>query len=97
MTHYGSDYGSLPFSGNIKENLYKMDGRAIELIAKLETKEFLEYCSGKTICGAACISAAIETCKLIGGRKTELLKYYTSGDVAGDYSNSVGYASIAFR
>jgi AmmeMemoRadiSam system protein B len=31
------------------------------------------------------------------GHKGELLKYYTSADVVGDYSNAVGYASIVFR
>lgn len=97
MTHYGPAYGFLPFAGNSKENLYKMDGKAIELIARFKTKEFLEYCSGKTICGAACISAAIEICRLLGSKKAKLLKYYTSGDITNDYGSAVGYSSIVFR
>lgn len=97
MTHYGVAYGFLPFVSNVKKNLHTMDSRAIELIRKLKTRKFLDYCSGKTICGASCIAAAIETCKLMGSRKAELIKYCTSADVSGDYSNAVGYASIAFR
>ena len=32
----------------------------------------------------------------IDSDKIKLLKYYTSGDISGDYSNAVGYASIVF-
>jgi len=32
----------------------------------------------------------------IKASKVSLLQYYTSGDIAGNYKNSVGYASIAF-
>ncbi|MFH0831577.1 MAG: AmmeMemoRadiSam system protein B [archaeon] len=97
MTHYGVAYGFLPFVSSIKKNLYTMDSRAIELVCRFKTKKFLDYCSGKTICGASCIAAAIETCRLLGSNKAELINYCTSADISNDYSNAVGYASIAFR
>ncbi|MCK5563386.1 AmmeMemoRadiSam system protein B, partial [Candidatus Bathyarchaeota archaeon] len=34
--------------------------------------------------------------KLLGAKKAQLLCYKTSGDVTGDYSSVVGYASISF-
>jgi AmmeMemoRadiSam system protein B len=34
--------------------------------------------------------------KELKARKSELLKYATSGDVTGDFSSVVGYASITF-
>lgn len=97
FTHYGFSYGFVPFSTNIKENLYSLDKGAIDLIIKLRTRELLAYSSKTTICGAGAIALAIETCKLLGSKKAELLKYCTSGEITGDYSNAVGYSSIVFE
>lgn len=96
FTHFGFSYGFVPFASNVKENLYKLDNGAIDFILKFKTKEFLDYACRTTICGAGAIALAIEVCKLIGSKRAELLKYYTSADIARDYSAAVGYASIAF-
>jgi AmmeMemoRadiSam system protein B len=37
----------------------------------------------------------ITAAKTLGAKKAELLCYKTSGDITGDYSAVVGYASIA--
>jgi hypothetical protein len=42
------------------------------------------------------VIAAITAAKLLGAEKAQLLCYKTSGDVTGDYSAVVGYASISF-
>lgn len=98
FTHYGAGYGYMPFSSNEKENMKKLDGGAIEFIKKLDSKGFFEYKEEKqaTICGYGAIVAAIEAVSSLGAKKGELLQYYTSGDVAEDYSNAVGYASMGF-
>jgi MEMO1 family protein len=98
FTHYGNNYSFVPFSKNIKENLYKLDKGAIEYILKLDSNGFNEYIekTGATICGRYPIIALIEILKLFGIKKGELLKYYTSADIVNDYSNAVGYASIKF-
>ncbi len=97
FTHYGINYGYMPFSKDIKENLYKLDKDAIEFIEKLDSKGFLQYVNEKktTICGQYPIAVMIELCRLLGASKANLLKYYTSGDITKDYSSSVvGYGSI---
>lgn len=96
FTHYGRTYGFVPFSSNIKENLFNLDKGAIERIKKLDSKEFFDYIdkTGATICGQYPIAALIESAKILGAEKAELLKYYSSGDIVKDYDNSVGYASI---
>lgn len=96
FTHYGYNYGHVPFTENVKENLYALDKGAIDLIKKTDAKGFLDYCKkkGATICGQNAIAALLEILK---GSKVELLKYYTSGDVAGDYNNAVGYAAVIFK
>jgi len=99
FTHYGAGYGFVPFSGTdekVKKKLYEMDGKAIKLIEKMKSEEFFEASRNMTICGAAPIAVAIELCKKLGAKKAKLLKYYTSGDISGDYSASVGYASMIF-
>jgi len=49
---------------------------------------------GVSMCGYGPVSAAIAAAKGLGAASAELLAYHTSGDVTGDYSAVVGYASI---
>ncbi len=99
FTHYGLNYGYMPFRDNVKENLHKLDKGAIEFIRKLDTSGFRDYINktGATICGRDSISVLIETMKVLMAKKAKLLHYYTSGDIVGDYSNAVGYGAIVFE
>ena len=95
FTHYGRDYGFLPFTESIKENLYNLDGRAIDAVLKLNAEDFYVQSRKTTICGSqaiACLLAIAENLNL----KAEKLCYYTSGDILGKWDNVVGYASIGF-
>jgi len=97
FTHYGVNYGYFPFQDNAKENMHKIDKEAIEQIKNLDPKAFLDYISntGATICGKIPIATLIDSCKLLGAKKAELLHYYTSGDIVKDYSSAVGYGAIS--
>lgn len=97
FTHYGLNYGFIPFTKNVKENLYSLDKAVIEKILKLDSREFYKKATSLTICGYSPIVIAVELAKELGAKKASLLKYYTSGDILGDYSNAVGYASIALE
>ncbi|MCL6500939.1 MAG: AmmeMemoRadiSam system protein B [Candidatus Pacearchaeota archaeon] len=95
FTHYGPNYGFLPFpASEARTKLKELDRKAINHILGLGGKEFYKEATKTTICGAGAITLAIEACKSMGAKKAELLKYYTSGDIAKDYRNAVGYASI---
>lgn len=98
FTHYGSGYGYVPFSKNVKENMYELDSEAIKLVNKMDTKGFLAHVKEKkaTICGAGAIATCMEVMRNLGIKRGELLNYYTSGDVIKDYTNAVGYAAIKF-
>ena len=48
------------------------------------------------MCGPGPIMTLMVVAKEIGVEKGVLLKYASSGDVTGDYSSVVAYASIAF-
>lgn len=96
FTHYGAQYGYLPFSSDIPERMYKLDEGAIKLIKNMESDAFLDYVyeTGATICGKLPIALLLKTLEKTKGK---LLQYYTSADIMGDYRNAVGYASILFE
>ncbi|MDD5613963.1 MAG: AmmeMemoRadiSam system protein B [Candidatus Omnitrophica bacterium] len=96
FTHYGYRFGYTPFSDNIKENIKKLDYGALEEIKKINPKGFLSYIerTQATICGY--IPVAILLNMLPEDAKAEILNYTTSGDMTGDFANSVSYASVAF-
>ena len=96
FTHFGPNYGYVPFRENIPEQLKQLDMGAYEHIKALDCKGFLEYRrkTGATICGY--VPIAILLSMLNEGVKAELIKYTTSGELTGDYTNSVSYLSVAF-
>lgn len=98
FTHYGPMHDYVPFKDNLKENLYKLDGGAIDEIIKGDYNGFRDYINktGATICGRDPISLFL---KVIENQdvSAKKLDYMTSGDLDGNYArNSVGYASILF-
>jgi MEMO1 family protein len=96
FTHIGPNYNFEPFHENISENQKSFDKVAIKHIEKLDSDGLNEYIdnTGATICGINPITLLIETAILLGAKKANLLKYYSSGDISGDYTNSVGYSAI---
>ena len=96
FVHYGPRFRYVPFTENIPEQIRKLDMEAYELIKALDYKGFLEYRrkTGATICGY--IPIAILLSMLDKPAEAELIKYATSGELTGDFSNSVSYLSAAF-
>jgi AmmeMemoRadiSam system protein B len=98
FTHYGTNYGYVPFVYNVKDELYNLDKKAIKFILDMDPEGFIKYCddTGATICGRNAIAVMLMLLEN-KGLKASLLQYYTSGDIVGDYSNAVGYASIVIK
>lgn len=75
---------------------WRNDKRIIDAILSLDEnsvyKNVEEY--NISMCGYGPVSAVIIASKILGASKAELLKYATSGDVTGDQSQVVGYASF---
>jgi len=96
FVHYGPDYGYVPFKQDVPEQLKKLDMGAYEHIAKLDAAGFLEYRqrTGATICGY--VPIAILLSMLDKSTQVHLANYATSGEQAGDFTNSVSYLSVAF-
>ncbi len=77
----------------------RKDMLAIGHILNLDEDMFLKevYDNNISICGSGPIAVCIVASKGRGATKGELLKYGTSGDVTGDYSQVVAYSGIVFR
>jgi len=98
FTHYGSNYGYIPFESERQKNIYALDNKAIEFIKNFDAKGFLNFVEQEriTICGANPIYLLLN---LIKDANVLLEQYYTSADLDPDsnYRNSVSYASIVFN
>ena len=72
------------------------DAYFIESILDLDIPGFYRRLQERnaSVCGYGPIAAMIAATRSLGAKKATLLKYSTSGDVAGDVSAVVGYAGI---
>lgn len=74
----------------------KKDRLALEAILNLEPERLEETVISHsiTMCGPGPVMSMLTACKALGSKKARLLRYATSGDITGDYSQVVGYASV---
>ena len=84
---------------NNQEKANKVDGFVLEDIEEMnEFKLFEEVVQYNiTMCGYGPVMATISLSKRAGKNASEILAYQTSGDVTGDLSSVVGYASGIFK
>jgi len=96
FTHYGRNFGYVPFRDDVLDNLEKLDMGAWDFIEKKDLNGFYDYIAqtGATICGRHPIGLLLAM--LPADSQAHLIKYDTSGKIMGDTSNSVSYLSIAF-
>jgi AmmeMemoRadiSam system protein B len=87
MTHYEP-----------QERAERKDRLAIDVALRMDEAQYYRVVEayGISTCGYGPVMAAIVASKELGATKSELFCYKTSGDVIGDRSAVVGYASIAF-
>jgi len=87
MTHYES-----------QKTAERKDKAVLEAASKLDEKGLYSAVEGfqVSMCGYGPVVAAITAAKELGAKTGKLLCYKTSGDIVGDYSAVVGYASLVF-
>ncbi|MCD6528974.1 AmmeMemoRadiSam system protein B [Candidatus Bathyarchaeota archaeon] len=75
------------------------DKAVIEAILRLDEELLYETVEGRgvSMCGYGPTISAIVASKVLGAKEGSLLCYKTSGDMTGDLSAVVGYASIVLR
>ena len=97
LTHYGENFSYTPFRSDLAASLAKLDRGFIDPILRLDFDRFYAYHekTGITACGFVPIGVMI---RLFEKRKLLATQadYYKSGDLTGDYTTSVSYASLVF-
>jgi MEMO1 family protein len=75
------------------------DKLAIDAILKLDENLLYEVVKKHDIsmCGYIAVMVMISAVKKLGAKSAKLVRYSTSGDIAGDYSSVVGYAGIIIQ
>ncbi len=88
MTHYESQKSAEMKDRLALDTIEKMDEEA--LYSAIERQRI-------TACGYGPISSLIAAARLLGTKEAKLLCHKTSGDITGDHSSVVGYASVCFE
>lgn len=80
------------------ERAKNIDAAALESIRRNDAEGLLKKLDQKQTeaCGGGPMVAMMLAAKLLGAGRSELLQYANSGDITGDKSSVVGYASAAF-
>lgn len=96
FTHFGPNYGYVPFRDRVEERIRDLALQAAEPISKRDVDGFFAHLdrTGDTICGAAPISVLLAA--LPAMTEAVPLRFDTSGRMLDDWTNSVSYFSIAF-
>lgn len=96
FTHYGPNYGFMPFPNDqlTADNINKLDQGALEKIFARDAEGFIEYRTktGITACAFGPITLLLHL--LPTETQFHLIHYQTSGTLTGDYTNSVSYVSV---
>ncbi|MBW2529425.1 MAG: AmmeMemoRadiSam system protein B, partial [Deltaproteobacteria bacterium] len=95
FTHYGPNYDYVPFREQVPETLARYAAEAWSHIERRDVDGFLDRKdeTGDTICGY--LPIAILLGLLPDSAVATKLAFDTSGNVSGDYANSVSYLSVA--
>ena len=101
LTHYGRDFGYLPFplDNATPDKLRALDRATLAAAGSLDPVLFTDELSrsGATVCGAGPIRLLLE---ILGGLPAETfqetLDYETSGAISHDYEHSVSYGAAGY-
>jgi AmmeMemoRadiSam system protein B/AmmeMemoRadiSam system protein A len=102
FTHYGRGFGYVPFPADsaVALHLRELDFECAEAAGSLDSSLFLETLEqrGATVCGSGPSSLLLDVLHLLGGEEIyqATLDYQTSGELTGDYRQSVSYAALGY-
>lgn len=98
FTHFGPDYGYEPFTDGVPDKIRAYADRAAEPIAKCDFDGFASHLAktNDTICGRGPILLLLRVLSAQGGAQGVRAAYDTSGNITGNWRNSVTYQSFVF-
>ncbi len=91
FTHYGANYGYVPFTDDVFDKLETLDMGIFDLFARKDLAGFMHHLdkTGATVCGRDPLSFLIAM--MPSDAKVERTAYETSGQMTHDTRNSVSY------
>ncbi len=97
FTHYGSNYGYVPFTEDVEKKLNELADAALKPILACDFDGFRRHVAETqdTICGRNAVSLLLRLLQLRGGAEGTLMGRDTSGHITGDFRNSVTYLAVA--
>ena len=102
FNHYGRSFGFVPFppDATVAGRLRELDGECMDAAGSLDSALFLETLRERrsTVCGTGPIALLLDVLARLGGEEIyqETLDYQTSGEIGGDYRDSVSYAALGY-
>lgn len=91
---------STDFSHQVPQQVAeRLDGMALERVLALDPEGLLALVAreGITMCGPMPVAVMLTAALAMGADSARLLRYYTSGEIAGGMGGVVGYASVLIR
>lgn len=98
FTHYGTNYGYLPFRSDVAEKIRELADLALAPLEKADFDGFAGHLeeTNDTICGSGPILLLLRVLSMRGGAAGARAAVDTSGRMLDDWTNSVTYQSIVF-
>jgi len=98
FTHFGPNYGYQPFNQDVPTRLRELGDNAAAPLLKCDFDGFVDHLArtGDSICGQGPIQLLLRILSMQGPAKGVRAAYDTSGNMIGDWNNSVTYQSFVF-
>ncbi len=98
FTHFGPNYAYRPFKNDVKNKIGELAEQAAAPILLCDYDGFVAHLAKTrdTICGRVPITLLLRILSMRGGGEGVRTAYDTSGNVVGDWTNSVTYQSFVF-
>ena len=98
FTHFGPNYGYEPFKNNVKEKLIELADQAATPLLNCDFDGFAAHLekTKDTICGRKPILLLLRILSMGGGAVAVRSGFDMSGQLTGDWTNSVTYQAFVF-
>ncbi len=98
FTHYGPNFGYVPLTDDVPKGIRDLAEKAAGPILRCDYDGFVEHLAKTqdTICGRGPVRLLLRILAMRGGARGVRTAYDTSGQMTGDWTNSVTYQSFVF-
>jgi len=98
FTHFGPNYGYVPFMKDVRKNLELLNAMAVQRICRIDVAGWDQHLARTkdTICGRNGIGLLLKVVEPYDDIRATRVAMAMSGQMTGDWANSVTYASVVF-